>query len=163
MPTPTASQLSAAKSLAASRGYDPALVDADNYDRVNTAFPVQGSSAPAIPGSVAGMGAASGTSAIPGVPGSGPTPETGGVVAPGGAPAPTTASVEAMNKVAEPAPDSNLGGLALGISALGGGAGGGSVGGAEVTRADATTGGLLRGMAVRRPSQEALVLGRRAY
>lgn len=38
----TPQQIAAAKQLAASRGYDPNLVDADNADRANTAFPGTG-------------------------------------------------------------------------------------------------------------------------
>jgi hypothetical protein len=37
----TPQQIASARALASSRGYDPNLVDADNADRANTAFPAQ--------------------------------------------------------------------------------------------------------------------------
>lgn len=78
----------------------------------------------------------------------------------GGAPS-MPPSVGALNKVAEPAPvDPSVQGLGLSLGAL---SSGGAMGNQEAPNADASQLGMLRPMAQRMPSVEALVLGRKAY
>jgi hypothetical protein len=147
----TAQQITAAKALAQQRGYDPNLVDADNADRVQTAFPSQGGSAAKPPVSMSALGGAS--IPAPVTPGGAGSP---GITTSGG----TVPSMAALNNVVEqPGPDP-MSGVGLGLSALGGGA---ALGNQEAVSADSQSGGMLRGLGARRPPMDSLVLGRKAY
>lgn len=177
----TPQQIAQAKQLAQSRGYDPNLVDADNADRANSAFPTQGggytggaghtsSNSPVVsPGAKPGMLPAPPPGSTWGGPNSNPgqtggpagstVPNTSGntgVVPPGGTPG----SVEALNKVVEPETAASTG-MGMSLAALG--AATGAVGNQESTTSLMPGGGMLRSLGQRRPVQDGLVLRKGAY
>lgn len=79
----SASQIASARALAQSRGYDPNLVDADNADRANSAFPIQANRGSGAGGSSAGAGGSTGGGVGGGVGGSG-SPSVPGPALPSG-------------------------------------------------------------------------------
>lgn len=157
----TPQQIASARQLAQSRGYDPNLVDADNADRANTAFPSQGG------GYTGGAGykPPSGTPLGPPIGGGTPvpTPAPSSPLSPTGSTAPAgTGSTDALNKVVEPGTSQGggLGAAGLALSAIGGG---GAMGNQENT-VDMQSGGVLRPLGMRRsPPMSMQVLQRKAY
>lgn len=160
----TPQQIASARQLAQSRGYNPNLVDADNADRANTAFPSQGGG-----GYTGGAGykPSSGTALGPPMGGGGAPTATPGITPPGlpltGPTAPAgTGSTDALNKVVEPGTSQGggLGAAGLALSAIGGG---GAMGNQENT-VDMQSGGVLRPLGMRHsPPMSMQVLQRKAY
>lgn len=148
----SASQIASARALASSRGYDPNLVDADNADRANSAFPVQ-----------SGGGGGSKSSSGGGGGGSSSKPATPAPVAGLQGSAPTTTPSAGA---AAPTPGSEAGPASAAVSGLQGAAPMSSLGGGGADQDVGMGGAAVKPtLGSRIPPQENLILAslRRAY